>query len=64
MAYNPVTNPNPEGTRPKTSVLSQFDGNIVNDENADLIRNMRSQTGLPIGEDMMCSSTDDMDDDD
>jgi hypothetical protein len=58
-----VSNPNPEGSRPKTSVLSQFDGNIVNDENAELIRNMRSQSGLPIGEDMMCSSTE-MDDDD
>lgn len=52
MVYNPVTNPNPEGSRPTTRIKSQgHDGNIVNDEDEELIGNTREQTGLPFGED-------------
>lgn len=42
MAFNPVSNPNPEHSRPKTGVLSQgHDGNIRPDTATELPSNVR-----------------------
>lgn len=50
MAYNPVTNPNPENSRAHrpTGVMSQFDGNIVGAEEDP---NVRYASSPPYGED-------------
>lgn len=50
MAYNPVKNPNPDVSRAKnpTGVMSQFDGNIVGEEENP---NVRYSSGPCYGED-------------
>lgn len=52
MAYNPVSNPNPEVAPRKTGVMAQFDGGIRPDIDTDEAgENTRYQSSPTYGED-------------